>query len=389
MCMISYSFYENDTRIQQYVKALTDRGDEVDIISLRRPGFPEEQQFDRVTIHRIQERKVQERGKFSYAWRLGMFFWRTLMQVARLHHRKKFDVVHVHSVPDFLIFSAAIPKWAGAALILDIHDILPEFYASKFSVTHDSLPFSLMLLAERASVAFANRTIVANEIWNARIEERCGANGKCITIRNYPDERIFQPRAKSSSDGFAILYPGTLNHHQGLDLAVKAFSQVVEKMPNAVFDIYGEGPAKPSLQDLIVKFGLEQRVRLHDFLPVDQIATVMAAADLAVVPKRASDQFGTEAASTKILEFMSVGVPVIVSRTKIDTSYFDDSLVMFFDSDDAEQLAAAMLKVYSDPVLRNRLRANGLEYARQNCWTTRRRDYLDLVDSLIRAKRTA
>jgi len=70
----------------------------------------------------------------------------------------------------------------------------------------------------------------------------------------------------------------------------------------------------------------------------------MASADIGVVPKRA-DSFGDQAFSTKIFEFMALGVPVIVSRTQIDSFYFDDSVVKFFDSKDEESLAEAMLEL--------------------------------------------
>jgi len=60
-----------------------------------------------------------------------------------------------------------------------------------------------------------------------------------------------------------------------------------------------------------------------------------------VVPKRANS-FGNEAFSTKILEFMALGVPVIVSNTKIDKYYFSDDLVMFFKNEDIDDLAAKM-----------------------------------------------
>ncbi len=47
----------------------------------------------------------------------------------------------------------------------------------------------------------------------------------------------------------------------------------------------------------------------------------MSKADLGIVPKRAAG-FGDEAFSTKILEFMALGVPVIASETQIDRYYF-------------------------------------------------------------------
>jgi glycosyltransferase involved in cell wall biosynthesis len=114
---------------------------------------------------------------------------------------------------------------------------------------------------------------------------------------------------------------------------------------------------------------------------VRRIAQIMAQADLGVVPKRA-DSFGNEAYSTKIMEFMSVGVPAVVSSTRIDRYYFDDSVVRFFPSGNIDALAAEIIALLRDPDLHRRQTEAGLEYARQNCWETRKHDYLTLVDRL-------
>jgi glycosyltransferase involved in cell wall biosynthesis len=127
--------------------------------------------------------------------------------------------------------------------------------------------------------------------------------------------------------------------------------------------------------------GLEGRVKFFDSLPLDRIAEVMANADLGVVPKRA-DSFGNEAYSTKIMEFMSQGLPVVASRTRIDTYYFNDSVVQFFPSGDAHAMADAMKEVIENNVLRDSLIAAGYKYAQQNSWNQKKAEYLDLVDSL-------
>jgi glycosyltransferase involved in cell wall biosynthesis len=103
---------------------------------------------------------------------------------------------------------------------------------------------------------------------------------------------------------------------------------------------------------------------------------------LGVVPKRA-DSFGNEAYSTKIMEFMSLGVPVVVSNTKIDRFYFNDAVVRFFESGNAEALAAGLIEMLQDEKLRQRMVTKALEYAAQNSWNVRKNDYLELVDSLI------
>ena len=117
------------------------------------------------------------------------------------------------------------------------------------------------------------------------------------------------------------------------------------------------------------------------FRPVREIADVMANADLGVVPKRA-DSFGNEAYSTKIMEFMSLGVPVVASSTKIDRYYFDDSVLRFFESGNPDALAEAMLGVMRDDGQRQRMVNNASEYAARNSWETKKQEYLDLVDGL-------
>jgi len=119
-------------------------------------------------------------------------------------------------------------------------------------------------------------------------------------------------------------------------------------------------------------------------VPYERIAEVIANADIGVVPKRANS-FGNQAYSTKIMEFMSQGVPVVASRTKIDCFYYDDSLVRFFASGDSEALAEAVLSVAQDNTLRENLIAKGLEYAERNSWRHKYQSYLDLVDRLVAA----
>ena len=178
-----------------------------------------------------------------------------------------------------------------------------------------------------------------------------------------------------------MLYPGGLQWHQGLDIALRAFKQVVRDVPAAEFHIYGDGSAKESLIRLTDELGLNERVRFLQPRSAHEIATIMANADVGVVPKRA-DSFGDEAYSTKIMEFMAVGVPVIVSSTKVDRYYFNDSIVRFFESGNPDALAKEMVSVLRNKELRKCMTAQAFKYAATHCWENRKGDYLRLVDSM-------
>ena len=145
-----------------------------------------------------------------------------------------------------------------------------------------------------------------------------------------------------------MLYPGTLNYHQGVDLAIRAFALIKDKAPQAEFHIYGGGDQRDALKALIAELGLQERVFLRDSVSRKEVVSIMGNADLGVVPKR-KNSFGNEAFSTKILEFMCLGVPVVVPDTAIDQYYFNDSVAQFFHADDVSSLADVLLSMVRNP----------------------------------------
>ena len=126
---------------------------------------------------------------------------------------------------------------------------------------------------------------------------------------------------------------------------------------------------------------LNGSVRFFETRSVSEIAAIMAEADLGVVPKRA-DSFGNEAYSTKIMEFMSLRIPVVVSSTEVDRHYFNDSIVRFFPSGDEQALAREMVVLLRDPGLCREMVDRAGQYAVQNCWESRAPDYLRIVEAL-------
>lgn len=387
VCMVSHSSYESDNRVIRYSEVLAARGDDVHVIALRRSAEqPREEQLNGVLVHRVQDRFGKPEGSsWSHLWPLLRFAFVAARWLEREGRQRRFDLIHVHNIPDFLVFAACVAKLRGARVILDIHDIVPEFFASKFGASVESPLFRMLKLMERASAAVANHVILANHLWLRIYTTRSADPRKCSVVINHVDDAIFRPQEPPVPTGEAaplIIFPGGLYWHQGLDIAIRAFARLRERMPTARFHLYGDGSVKPALISLTEKLGIADSVRFFDPLPLRQIAQIMATADLAVVPKRA-DSFGNEAYSTKIMEFMSVGVPVVVSNTRIDRYYFDDSVVRFFESGNDEALAAAMFELLSDPIARDLQVRNALDYVERHSWKRHQAEYLRLVDGLI------
>jgi glycosyltransferase involved in cell wall biosynthesis len=384
VCMITHSHYESDNRVIRYAEALAQRGDTVEVLALRRnPGMSKKEVISGVTVIRIQDRFARkEKSEASFLWPILRFWTKASFSLTRRHMTRRYDFVHVHNIPDFLVFAAWYPKLTGVKLVLDIHDLVPEFFASKFGSSGNSKVVWALRLMEKISAAFADHIIVANHLWLEKYVSRSASREKCSALINHVDSSIFRPQPRRKDNGHpVVLFPGALEWHQGLDIALRAFARLRLRMSDAEFHIYGDGMMKSELVELAAQLGLNGSVHFFEPLRIREIAEVMARADLGIVPKRANS-FGNEAHSTKIMEFMSVGVPVVASNTKIERYYLNDSMVRFFESDNVDALADAMYLVLSDPELRRKMINNASEFVTLNSWETRKADYFELVDSL-------
>ncbi|MBD3244152.1 MAG: glycosyltransferase, partial [Chitinivibrionales bacterium] len=241
-CMVAYTFYEGDNRVRRYGEALARRGDEVDALTLRQDDAPSQTVVNGVRVHKIQRRAPNEHHKYDYLLRLLAFLLHSAWTLTVLHARRRYDLIHVHSIPDFEVFAALFAKLTGAKVILDIHDSVPELYAGKFGATTTSPLFRLLVLIERFSGGFADHVIVANHIWRERIVARSVAPRKCTVIMNYPDPAIFRERrGRRKDDAFVLLYPGTLSRHQGIGTAIRALTHLRDVVPHVELHIYGGG----------------------------------------------------------------------------------------------------------------------------------------------------
>jgi glycosyltransferase involved in cell wall biosynthesis len=177
-----------------------------------------------------------------------------------------------------------------------------------------------------------------------------------------------------------FMYPGTINRHQGVDLAVRAFHLIRDKLENTEFHIYGKGPDLEKIIALINELDMGHIIKYHGWISTEEITLKMASAFCAIVPKRSED-FGNEAFSTKIMEFMALGVPVIASNTRIDKYYFNDTIIKFFESGNEKDLADKILYILNNPLARKMLIDNSLKFVGLNNWEIKQKLYFDIIDS--------
>lgn len=385
-CVLAYTMYENDFRVRRYVDSMAEAGHTVDVIVLRKENDIALEKKENVTIHRIQHRRFNEKKVIQYLFRIFLFLVKSTFIIAHLNRRKKIDILHVHNVPDFLIFAGIVPKLYGASLILDIHDITPELFCQRLSKNTDSPLCKLLLFLEKVSVDFSNHVIIANHLWRDKVIKRNKLSpNKCTAIINFPTNNFNRAvRNRTLGPEMKLLYPGHLSCHHGIDIAVRAMKIINTEIPRATLHIYASTwvqSFKDQLILLINELHLEETVLLKPAVNHDKLASVFYEADIGIVPKRPG-VFSSEAFSTKILEFMAAGIPIVASRTTIDEYYFDDSMVAFFEGENFQDMAEQVLRLYKQPQTVTAMVQKCLEFTKRNNWNVRKTMFLEIADAL-------
>jgi glycosyltransferase involved in cell wall biosynthesis len=389
VCIVAYTFYEIDYRVRRYAESLVERGDRVDVISLRREDQEPKGILNGVNIYRIQKRPYNEKSLLDYVLRIMTFFAKSSIILFFSHLKCNYKLIHIHNVPDFLVFTGLIPKLLGAKIILDIHDILPEFFCHKFKRGLDTPLAKVVLSVENISVHFADHVIVANDLWREKIVARDKVQADaCTTLLYYPDLEFFKNQ-RSEQDRprngqFVIIYPGTLSYHHGLDILIRALSIVKQKLPNVKLKVYVRSSNLEYfdfIRKLVSDLNLTENVEFFNPVITEKLMEIFSDADIGVVSKRGGF-FAEEAFSSKIFDFMAAGVPIIASKTKIDEYYFDDSIILFFEPENHSDLARCILELHENRKKREAMVENGKQFIGKNNWGIKKLEYLDLVDRL-------
>src|SRR5690242_15618405 len=157
--MVGYTYYETDPRVIREAEAVIEAGFEVDFLALRRPGSPVQEVIHGVQVIRVNQSKYRGKGYLSYLIAYLSFFRRCLISITRLFIKRHYGVIHVNNMPDFLVFSTIVAWMFGSKIILDIHDPMPNTFASKFRGKERGFFYRILLWQERLSAAYCARVI--------------------------------------------------------------------------------------------------------------------------------------------------------------------------------------------------------------------------------------
>ena len=389
ICMVAHQYYYRDPRVRRYAEALANDGVHVDIICPRDPKEPKSDYHKNIRIITVPVgRNYKGKGSYIFEYVLSFFFY--FIKVSTLFFKNHYQIVHVHSIPDFLIFTAIVPKIFGAKLILDIKDLMPEVYASKYKVNELSRLYNLLKFQERLSTKFAHAVITANSNFKNNLINRGIVFREITVINNIADTNIFN-RAKYSkqitkrNDHFTLIYPGTVAPRYGLDVAIKALPFLSKKIPNLKLIIIGSlVEYTKELIKLAEELKVIDNVQFMGILPIEEIPKQIIQADIGIYTG-ISDPHMDIATPTKVIEYAIMGIPIVASRLKILEDLFNAASIMFFESGNVEEFANCILELYNNPSLRVQLVQNAdRDFVSKYSWEHEKSKYYNLLNSMLK-----
>ncbi len=181
-----------------------------------------------------------------------------------------------------------------------------------------------------------------------------------ITLESLVSEKTAPEQLKKSlgipADGFVYINIGRLDPQKGQIYLLKAFQKVLADVPNAHLIVVGTGHLENSYKKLAESLKIAHRT--YFLGNRKDIGVCLEAADVFVFPSL------FEGLGIAIIEAMAKGLPCIASRLEVLREIIDDGISGLLVAPESEtELAQAMVKVYRQPELREKLGKEAFETA--------------------------
>lgn len=386
---VTFSGFPSDPRPRRETEALRDAGMEIDMYCLKSESFSEEENYQNIRVKRlgIEKKRV---GKARYILQYAQFILTMFFLLGYNQLKRGYKIIHIHNMPDALVFSALIPKVFGTKIILDLHDPMPEMFATKFSLEESHIAIKLLILLERLSIKFSDIVLTPNISFKNKFISRGCPPSKIHIIMNSPQEEIFHRNGEEynsevnkDSSKYVIMYHGSVVERHGLDDALKAMVLLRDKIPGLEFRVFGPGEYTEKFLQLVKELNLNDIVNYIGKVPLERIANEIPKIDLGLIPNKLNP-FTNINFPTRIFEYLCLNKPVIVPSTVGIKDYFNDDSIFFFEPNNPKSLSETILKIYTNPELSQNTTKKGVEIYKKFKWKIQKMELVQIVENLVK-----
>lgn len=389
---ITFDCYPYEPRALRQVEAAAAAGHQVDVICLRQSHEKSYEVYESVHIHRVPMDRIYGGTLPVTLLRWCRFLILAWISITRLHLKNRYDIVHIHNMPDFLVFAAFFLKLSGTKIILDIQDVTPELMAAKIQQHgwRKAMITRLAIWEEKLSIAFAHHVVTTGQPFENILRKRGVPAWKITNILNSANPKIFLAERRCplpcessllETPPFIMMYHGTLARRNGLDKAIRALAIARHSIPHLRLHIQGNGDHLPYLKALAIELDVNDAITFTDFCPTDKLVDFVVRGDVGIIPY-GYDGFAEYVLPTKAYEYAWMQRPMIASDTDAIRSMFRPESLYLCDPEKPESFASAIIDLYQHPEKRaSMIQSAAEDYVPYN-WDHMARRYQQLLSTL-------
>jgi len=386
VCMVAYTNYAIDARVRREAETLVTNGFQVCCLTTNNGSEQPTFVLNGVTVRELGVPKYRGKSTVAYVGSYVRFTLAAAAAVLRLLMKNELDIVHIHNIPDFLVLAGLLPRLFGRKVVLDIHDSVPETFATKFS----SRPIlkTLLCLEERVSAFVAHKVICVNHPQQNTLVARGIPKAKTFISMNMADPSIFarpfgEARPETDAATFNLVYHGTMAERLGVDLVIRAVALLRARIPGLRLNLWGHGDDLASFQQLAKDLAVEDAVLFKPKgYPLHELPMHLGAMDLGVVGNRRSVACDLML-PVKLVEYVSLGIPAVVPRLKTIEHYFSDDMVAYFEPENVQSLADSIYRLYSGPAARRLQATRANQFLQTYGWERQGAEFVTFYRQLL------
>lgn len=383
--MIAYTTYARDGRVRREAEALASHGFRVICLTNRNGSEARRFIMDGAEVLELGVPKYRGKNPVAYVASYARFLGAAAVACLRLLRAGRLDVVHVHNLPDLLVLAALLPRLRGAKVVLDVHDSIPETFASKFS--GGAIRWRVLCFEERLSALIAHRVICVNHPQRDTLVARGLPASKTFVSMNVPDPRTFklQSRQGAVREGgpFNLVYHGTMVARLGVDLLIQAVHLLRGRIPDLQLHLWGGGDDLDGFRALAERLNVLDSVHFRpQGYPIEELPSHLRAMDIGVVGNRRTIA-GELMLPVKLLEYVALGIPVVAPRLRTIAHYFADDMVSYYEPDDVDSMAEAVYRLHCRPGLRREQARKAESFLRCHGWDRQGPELVSFYERLL------
>ena len=265
-------------------------------------------------------------------------------------------------------------------VILVLHDVglFTSKYAQRNIIKHILRIFVLRKATERANIIVVPTIAVLRDLMRY-----LGVDRQKVYVLH--SEGVTGPfkRIHEENEYYDIVQVGRFAPNKGHLVALKAFKEVIKKIPNDRLWFIGSLSENPEhikyfrrIKDITTKINMELgKEVIKIIVNAPDIDVYYRKADICIAPSLGEEGFGLT-----IIECMAYGKPVIASDVFLETGVATPERCIIFKRNDYRELIKAILELYYDKNLYKTLVEMGLKYAKRHSW----KKVAEIISALIK-----